>query len=62
VVTVTWVLVFKTHFYDLYEMIPGVAAGLAATVFVSLLSTPPEGAAEEMDDVLRVVGHPFRRS
>jgi sodium/proline symporter len=62
VVTVTWVLVFKTHFYDLYEMIPGVAAGLAATVIVSLLSTPPEGAAEELDDVRRVVGHPFRRS
>jgi len=37
VVTVAWVLVFKAHAYDLYEMIPGVAAGLAATVGVSLL-------------------------
>lgn len=37
VATVAWVLVFKERAYDLYEMIPGVAAGVAATVGVSLL-------------------------
>lgn len=41
VVTVAWVLVFKERAYDLYEMIPGVAAGLAATVGVSLLDRRP---------------------
>lgn len=44
VVTVAWVLVFKAHAYDLYEMIPGVAAGLAATVGVSLLDRSSSGS------------------
>jgi sodium/proline symporter len=57
---VGWVLLFKEHFYDLYEMIPGFALGFAATVAVSLVTRPPEGAGEEFDSVWRVVGRPFR--
>lgn len=56
-----WVLLFKEKFYDLYEMLPGFFAGLAATVAVSLVTEPPEGAEEEFEDVHREVGHPFRR-
>ena len=48
---IVWVVVFKERFYDLYEMIPGFAAGFAVTVGVSLFTEPPEGAAEEFDDV-----------
>ena len=36
--TVLWVLVFKERFYDLYEMLPGFAAGFAFTIGVSLLT------------------------
>lgn len=36
IVTVAWTVLFKADFYDLYEMIPGFAAGLAFTVGVSL--------------------------
>ncbi|CAN5873134.1 hypothetical protein BH23GEM9_BH23GEM9_07440 [soil metagenome] len=61
-VTVGWVLLFKSQFYDLYEMIPGFLAGLAFTVVVSLLTRPPEGAAEENDDVRREVGPALRRA
>ncbi|HUH13299.1 MAG TPA: sodium/solute symporter [Longimicrobiales bacterium] len=60
VVTVGWVLLFKTEFYELYEMIPGFLAGLAFTVGVSLMTAPPVGAAEENDEVRREVGPPFR--
>ncbi|MBW3552347.1 MAG: sodium/proline symporter [Gemmatimonadetes bacterium] len=60
-VTVVWVLAFKSAFYDLYEMIPGVGAGLAATVIVSLFTAPPAGAAAELEAVRRAVGRPFRR-
>jgi sodium/proline symporter len=49
--TVLWVLWFKERFYDLYEMIPGFAAGFAATIGVSWFTRPPEGAGEEMDEV-----------
>jgi sodium/proline symporter len=56
-----WVVFFKERFYDLYEMLPGFFVGLALTVGVSLLTRPPEGAAEENDDVWRTVGRPFRR-
>ncbi len=59
VVTVGWVLFFKSGFHDLYEMIPGFAAGLAATVGVSLLTEPPAGAGDEMDEVHREVGSAF---
>ncbi|MCH7777816.1 MAG: sodium/proline symporter, partial [Gemmatimonadetes bacterium] len=48
---IVWVVVFKERFYDLYEMIPGFAVGFAVTVGVSLFTEPPEGAAEEFDDV-----------
>ena len=51
VVTVGWVVWFKDGFYDLYEMLPGFAAGILATVGVSLVTTPPEGAAEEMAEI-----------
>lgn len=56
VTTVAWVVFFKPGFYELYEMIPGFLAGLAATVGVSLATDPPDGAAEEQDDVRREVG------
>ena len=56
VVTVSWVLFFKAGFYELYEMIPGFLAGLIATVVVSLLTRPPEGAAEELDEIRAAVG------
>jgi sodium/proline symporter len=51
VAAVGWVVFFKEGFYDLYEMIPGFAAGFLATIVVSLVTTPPEGAGEEMDRV-----------
>ena len=50
-VTVVWVIQFKEAYYDLYELIPGLIAGTAATVIVSLRTEPPEGAAEEYEDV-----------
>jgi sodium/proline symporter len=36
IVTVVWAAFFKAEFHDLYEMIPGFAAGLLFTVAVSL--------------------------
>ncbi|MEM9406747.1 MAG: sodium/proline symporter, partial [Acidobacteriota bacterium] len=48
-VTVVWVQFFKAQFYDLYEMIPGFLAGLVATVVVSWMTEPPEGAGEELE-------------
>jgi Na+/proline symporter len=59
-VTVVWVLFFKSQFYDLYEMIPGVLAGVGMTVAVSLMTTAPAGAAEEFDSVWARIGHPLR--
>jgi len=50
-VTVAWVVWFKASYYELYELIPGLLAGLAATVGVSLWTQPPEGAAAEFEDV-----------
>ena len=52
VVAVGWVLFFKARFFDLYEMIPGFFAGLVLCWAVSLVTAPPEGAAEEMEEVL----------
>ena len=46
--TVAWVVWLKPLTYDLYEMIPGFAAGFLATVAVSLVTDPPDGAEEEM--------------
>jgi sodium/proline symporter len=60
-VTVAWVLFVKADFYELYEMIPGVLSGVAATIVVSLRTTPPAGAAEEFAAVHRASGHPLRR-
>ena len=62
VVTVVWVLAFKAQFFGLYEMIPGVGAGLLATILVSLFTDPPAGAAEEFDSVWRRIGRPFKRA
>jgi sodium/proline symporter len=61
VTTVTWVVFFKEGFYDLYEMLPGFAAGFLCTIGVSLMTEPPEGAAEELDAVRAAVGPVFRR-
>lgn len=52
---ISWVLFFKEGFYDLFEMIPGFAAGFLVTTVVSLLSNPPEGAAEEHEAVWKAV-------
>ena len=62
VVTIGWVVFFKSGFYDLYEMIPGFLAGLAATIGVSLVTRPPEGAAEENEAIHRAIGPALRRS
>jgi len=39
-----WRLFLRERFWDLYELIPGFAAGLLATVVVSLLTRPPPDA------------------
>jgi Na+/proline symporter len=57
-----WVLLWKELFFDLYEMIPGFLAGLIVTIIVSRFTSPPPAAAEEMESVKQVVGHPFRRT
>jgi sodium/proline symporter len=49
--TVLWALLLKQRFYDLYEMIPGFAAGFAGTIGVSLITKPPKGAGAEMEEV-----------
>lgn len=54
---VLWVLFVKEHFYDLYEMLPGFAAGFLATIVVSLITQPPEGAAEEHASVWKAIRH-----
>jgi Na+/proline symporter len=38
---VIWVVSLKAKFYDLYEMIPGFAAGFAATIIVSQMTKTP---------------------
>ncbi|HSM05031.1 MAG TPA: sodium/proline symporter [Longimicrobiales bacterium] len=58
-VTVIWVRVFKAGFYDLYEMIPGFLAGLAACVLVSLVTRPDPEAVAELDAVREEVGPVF---
>jgi sodium/proline symporter len=59
VTTVLWVVLFKEHFYDLYEMIPGFAAGFALCVGVSLMTEPDAEAMAELEDVRRAVGPLF---
>jgi sodium/proline symporter len=58
-VTVAWVLLFKSSFYDLYEMVPGFLAGLSCTVGVSLFTEPPVDAAAEHEAVHSSVGSAF---
>lgn len=53
VVTVVWVVAFKTQFYNLYEMLPGFAAGLALTIVVSLMTHVPDDVRREFDEVRR---------
>ena len=55
---VLWVLLLKGRFFDLYEMIPGFAVGFVVTIGVSLATSPPPGAAEEIDSVREVVRAP----
>lgn len=55
---VLWVLLFKEAFHQLYEMIPGFIVGFAVTIGVSLVTAPPEGAADEMDAVREAVAGP----
>ena len=50
---IVWVLALKPYTYDLYEMIPGFIVGFGLTIGVSLVTDPPEGAAEEFDAVWR---------
>ncbi|MEE8586157.1 MAG: sodium:proline symporter, partial [Acidobacteriota bacterium] len=53
--TIVWVIWFKAEFYDLYEMLPGFAAGLLVTILVSIGTEPPRGASDEFDQVRRAV-------
>ena len=39
ITTVTWVLVFKSHFYELSEIIPGFLVGLVLTIVVSNITS-----------------------
>lgn len=58
---VLWVALFKERFYDLYEMLPGFAAGFALTIGVSLVTQPPKGADRELDEVAAAAGPALRR-
>jgi sodium/proline symporter len=57
--TVLWVLLLKERFFDLYEMIPGFAAGFACTIGVSLLTEPDAEAMAELDEVRAEIGPVF---
>jgi sodium/proline symporter len=61
VTTVGWVVFFKEGFFELYEMLPGFAAGFLFTIGVSLLTDPPVGSDAEMDEVKATVGPVFGR-
>jgi sodium/proline symporter len=54
--TVVWALFLKERYWELYEMIPGFAAGFALTIGVSPVTTPDSGAMEEFEDVRSVTG------
>jgi Na+/proline symporter len=56
---VLWVEYFKSGFYDLYEMIPGFAAGMLCCVVVSLMTTPDPEAMAELESVREAVGPVF---
>lgn len=53
-ITVIWALFLKES-TGLYEMVPGFFGSLAIIWLVSLFTTPPTGAAREMDEVVREV-------
>jgi Na+/proline symporter len=57
--TVLWVEMFKAGFYDLYEMIPGFAAGMICCIAVSLITQPNAEAIEELESVREAVGPVF---
>ena len=57
--TVLWVVLFKERFYDLYEMIPGFAAGFALCIGVSMMTETDADAVAELEDVRRAVGPIF---
>jgi len=57
--TVLWVVLFKERFYDLYEMIPGFAAGFALCIGVSLMTEADAETVAELEDVRRAVGPIF---
>jgi sodium/proline symporter len=57
--TVLWVMFAKEHFYDLYEMIPGFAAGFALCIGVSAVTETDADAVAELEDVRRAVGPIF---
>ena len=57
--TVLWVVFFKEHFYDLYEMIPGFTVGFALCIGVSAFTEVDPEAVAELEDVRRTVGRVF---
>jgi len=57
--TVLWVVFLKERFWDLYEMIPGFAAGFACTVGVSLLTTADPDGVRELEEAREAVGPVF---
>jgi len=57
--TVLWVVFFKEHFYDLYEMIPGFTVGFALCIGVSAFTEADPEAVAELEDVRRAVGPVF---
>jgi Na+/proline symporter len=57
--TVLWVVFLKERYWDLYEMIPGFAAGFACTVGVSLLTAPDPDAIRELEEARTAVGPVF---
>lgn len=59
VATVAWVLFFKERFWDLYEMIPGFAAGFACTIAVSLVTEPDPDGVRELEEARAAVGPVF---
>ncbi len=48
---VLWVLLLKPYTYELYEMVPGFAVGLAVTIGVSLAGSPPAGIDNDFDTI-----------
>ena len=49
-------LIAPKRYWDLYEMIPGFAAGFACTIGVSLLTSPDPEAVAELEEVRAAVG------